>query len=157
MEGNYNEYGEIYIQPDFEFSNWRKGNEYTKLARKASAGQLFMLFLSMTIACGLSAYALYLHKKLIYRKPWIPPARFSIGRVDDGDKTLAARISRENSGIGAMRSRSYESAASSRPYVAYSGSIPHRRNGTAGSPTVSLNSSAGSAVREQSSSGGAWA
>jgi len=136
VENNFNEYGEINFQRDFEYSNWRKIGEYSNLTRKASAGQLIMLFLTMSVAGGLAAYAVYLHKKLYFRKPWTPPARFSIhGHDDDDTKSEAGRLSRLHSGIASFRSRSSESvggAAASRPYVAYSGSIPHRRGESVG-------------------------
>ena len=88
----------------------------------------------MSVAGGLSAYAVYLHKKLYFRKPWTPPARFSSHGDDDDTKSEAGRLSRLHSGIASFRSRSGESVggAASRPYVAYSGNIPHRRGESGG-------------------------
>jgi len=112
----YNEYGEIYTEPVSGIYKW---------TRKVTASQIFMLLLSVSVFCGLSAYAVHLHLKLYRRKPWTPPARFSIRRDSDDCASEAGRISRHNSGIIAMRSRSYDAP---HPYVAYSGSIPHKRN-----------------------------
>lgn len=128
LENNYDETGEVYIQEDFEYQNWKRGSEYTKLFRKASVGQLLGLFVSMGTCFGLLGYAVYLHKKLLFRKPWIPPKSVFPSSPDPDDDAAsvaiseAGRLSRRSSGIVNNRS-SYEA-----PYIPYGAPIPRNNN-----------------------------
>ena len=118
VANTYDEYGEIYAE-----SNTRFGKN-----RHTSAGQIFMLFVTLASTVGLSSYVFRLHRKLQRRKPWTPPGRFTIGCDRQGsDPALeAGRLSRHESGSWTMRSS--VSGDSAQGYVApYSGTIPHRR------------------------------
>lgn len=125
-DNNYNEYGEVFIQTDFQAANWKRTSEYIKLAKKANSRQLFLLTFTMCVAGSFSAYAIYLHKKLYYRQAWVPPVDILETLSKDDSKSAAGRISRLNSGILAMRSLSYEAPSS--PYLPYGAAIPHRRS-----------------------------
>lgn len=109
VEKNYDEYGEVIIREDFDFANWKSGEEYVKLARKASTLQIILLVGSIVLSLGLFFYSCYLHKKLMFRKPWIPPSRVTgpySGMYygdDDDARSEAGRLSRLNSGIIAIR------------------------------------------------------
>jgi len=117
VENNYNEYGQVVLKEDFHASKWYSAQEYVNLAQKASRAQLIALAISMSTALGLLLYAFYLKKKLVYRIPWRPPksvtAPMSGGTSVFGDyeydmRYEAGRVSRMNSGITAMRSKSYD-------------------------------------------------
>jgi len=101
----YDEYGEIIIQDDFDAHNWYRGGEYVKLVRKASGFQIFMLTVSITSCLGLFGYSMYLFKKLMYRKAWNPPinAFTAWGGGIDRARSEAGRLSRMHSGVISIR------------------------------------------------------
>jgi len=111
VENTYDEFGEVVIQEDFDYHNWKSGTEYVKLVRKASPFQIVMLTFSILLCVALLGYSVYLKKKLFSRTPWVPPSRVGFpyvhgygGRGGDDDAIWeAGRISRTNSGIVAMR------------------------------------------------------
>lgn len=103
----YDEYGEIFIREDFDFHNWRKKDEYSKLVRRASSSQIITLTTSILVCLGLFLYSCYLHKKLLFRKAWVPPPRVTrpfAGGYNGDAMTEAGRMSRLQSGIVALRS-----------------------------------------------------
>lgn len=112
VENNYDEFGEVIVQEDFDYHNWAHGDEYVKLVRKASAFQIVVLTGSILLCVGLFGYSCYLHKKLRYRRPWIPPKQVGgrqwgagLMKFDNSDAlSEAGRVSRLNSGIIALRS-----------------------------------------------------
>ncbi len=120
VENNYNEFGEPIVLEDFDPSRWKYGSEYVKLIRKASPAQVFGLVFSIGLFTGLLGYSLYLHKKLFFRMPWVPPTKVTVPYVgnaqlvSDADaRSEAGRISRLQSGIIAMRTApSFEGEAS---------------------------------------------
>jgi len=116
VENTYDEFGELVIQEDFDIHYWKSGTEYIKLVQKASAGQIVMLTFSILLCLGLLGYSCFLHKKLVYRRPWMPPNH--VGSYYGGGMlemphavSEAGRLSRLNSGIVAMRSASVEEAS----------------------------------------------
>jgi hypothetical protein len=117
VENNYDEYGEIYISStEFELRHWSHPSEYAKIVTHASPAQIFFLFVSICSFLSLSLYSCYLTKKLHYRMPWRPPRSVlspyaSSASVAGGSLAAVSavgRVSRVNSGIVAMRSRSGE-------------------------------------------------
>jgi hypothetical protein len=110
VENNYNEYGEAIVGSGFQLSHWNRPQEYSKIIQRASSLQVFGLFLSIGAVLGLATYCFYLTKKLKYRKPWQPPTRvaasYNGGRMWIDARSEAGRISRINSGVVMMRSRS---------------------------------------------------
>ena len=111
IQNTYNEYGEIIIQQDFHFYNWQSKLEYFNLARKASPAQIFGIIISFASSLALLVYSCYLHKKLFFRRPWRPPKSITSPVPGSGfsvasgyARTEAGRLSRNNSGIIAMRS-----------------------------------------------------
>ena len=102
-----------YFNPD----NWSNPGEYVKVVRGATAFQRIALGLSMTIFFGLLGYAVYLTKKLVYRKPWRPPPSVTSPYVGGRDAKFASavseagRVSRASSGIVQLRSMSGEGAS----------------------------------------------
>jgi len=99
-----------YFNPD----NWNNPREYVKVAREATAFQKIFLGLSMVLFFGLFGYAVYLTKKLVYRKPWRPPTSVTSPYVGGRDARFASaaseagRVSRASSGIAQLRSMSGE-------------------------------------------------
>jgi hypothetical protein len=142
IENNFNENGEINIQTErFDFANWKNRSEYSKLGRRINGGQIFMLVLTMSVTATLAGYAFYLNRKLRSRKLSTPPIRFGSysSAADDRDnaRSHAGRLSRLNSGILAMRSRSHEGSPET-PYVPYGGSIPEGRRNDDGDDWASV-------------------
>jgi hypothetical protein len=149
-DNRYDENGEVYIPTDYSWAHWKQGTEYVKLARQANMGQLLALLVSMGLAASLAGYAIYLQKKLWFRKAWVPPRDFidytlygnGRGDNDDDDRSndrhsrTAGRLSRMHSGIVALRSRSSSDSVSppkhpparrQRPYQPYGAPIPQRQ------------------------------
>lgn len=76
---------------------------------RASVAQKMLLVVSAFTFVFLTVYAVYLTKKLLYRKPWRPPRNvhspYSSGAFVSGyAASEAGRISRASSGIVALRS-----------------------------------------------------
>ena len=118
VERNYDEKGEIVLRTAyFNTENWQHPGEYVKVAREATALQKLGLGLSMMVFFGLFAYAVYLTKKLVYRKPWRPPRSVISPYAGGADaKSISAvseagRLSRACSGIVQLRSMSGEGAS----------------------------------------------
>lgn len=105
MENSYDESGEILLQTDFDFKHWRQGSQYVQLVRQVGGGQLLGLFCSATVCLAIAGYAIYLHKKLWYAKPWTPPRSVMDCNTEDAAlRAQAGRMCRIESGIGSMRS-----------------------------------------------------
>lgn len=106
VEGNYDEYGEIYFGNSFRLSNWSDPEEYKKL----SPMTVFGLVSSVLLFLIISVYTCVLRSRLTRRPnqrnnnltglmaPWKP---FSPAK--------SLRIARQNSGI--VQCRSMDSAA----------------------------------------------
>ena len=111
VERNYDERGEVVLRSAyFDPEHWTNPGEYVKVVRSATAFQRVFLALSMLLFFSLFGYAIYLTKKLVYRKPWCPPrsviSPYAAGF--DGDEKAsviseAGRLSRLNSGIVQIR------------------------------------------------------
>lgn len=110
VENNYDESGQVILSNEFNFSNWKSKQEYVNVVRTATKGQKISAVVSFTIAAILFGYAMYLHRKLVFRKPWKPP-RHANDPISDyyrsafDSRAEAGRISRSNSGI--MQNRSF--------------------------------------------------
>lgn len=115
VERNYDERGEVrltsrYFNPD----HWNSPGEYVKVVREATAFQRISLGISMIVFFGLVAYAVYLTKKLVYRKPWRPPPSVSSPYVGARDArhvsavAEAGRLSRAQSNVVLLRNMSGE-------------------------------------------------
>ena len=118
VERNYDESGEIMLRSRyFNSENWSNPGEYVKVVRGATNFQRIFLGLSMTVFFGLLAYAVYLTKKLVYRRPWRPPPSVTSPYVGGRDArtasavSVAGRLSRAHSGIVQLRSMSGEGAS----------------------------------------------
>eukprot|EP00977_Amphora_coffeiformis_P000694 scaffold149_cov179-Amphora_coffeaeformis.AAC.17 len=118
VERNYNERGEVVLMSSyFNPDNWNNPREYVKVVSEATAFQKLFLTLSMMIFFGLLVYAVYLTKKLVYRKPWRPPPSVTSPYVGGRDARFASavseagRVSRASSGIVQLRSMSGEGAS----------------------------------------------
>jgi hypothetical protein len=116
IENAYNEKGEIVILDDFDPSKWYSSQEYYKMVHKSSVAQLCWLTISIALVATLLSYTCYLNKKLIFRRPWMPPSglhklreryggqsRDAYYRYGEDAGVKAGRISRKQSGIVAMR------------------------------------------------------
>lgn len=118
VEHNYDEKGEVVLRSaNFNVEHWHNPGEYVKVVQQASPLQRLSLGLSMLIFFSLFGYAVYLTKKLVYRKPWRPP-RSVVSPYGGGadSKTASAvaeagRLSRAWSGIAQLRSMSGEGAS----------------------------------------------
>lgn len=113
VEQNYDERGEVVLRSRyFNADNWQNPGEYVKVVRAATPFQRFALSISMVVFFALMSYAAYLTKKLVYRKPWRPPASVHSPYHGGRDVRAAAavseagRLSRGASGIVALRSLS---------------------------------------------------
>lgn len=88
--------------------------EYRKFVDKASPIQILGLVASIGAFLSLLTYAVHLQRKLLLRKPWRPPKHVNdpiTGVTGDyilESRSEAGRLSRVNSGIAQMRSRSYD-------------------------------------------------
>ena len=118
VESNYNEKGEVVLRSvNFNTENWQHPGEYVKVVQEASAFQKFALTISMMVFFSLFGYAIYLTKKLVYRKPWRPPRRVTspyaggVSAKSISAVSEAGRMSRASSGIVQLRSMSGEGAS----------------------------------------------
>ena len=112
MENNYDEFGEVIVAAGaFDAANYLHLEEYQRIVAETSPMQTTFLVLSIFTCVGLLAYIVYLRKKLFYRVPWKPPKSVNSpgmsGAVMHDARLEAGRMSRINSGIMAMRSRSH--------------------------------------------------
>ena len=88
-----------------------------KVVRQATNFQRLALGVSMIVFFSLFAYAVYLTKKLVYRKPWRPPRSVKSPYAGGADArsvsavSEAGRLSRASSGIVQLRSMSGEGAS----------------------------------------------
>ena len=121
----YDEFGELYFPPDFDMAHsWNHPAQYHVLLERASPGQVFGMVFSISLCASLLAYACYLQKKLFYRMPWNPPKHVtnpSSAYMFSDEQSISARaeagrLSRINSGIIAMRSRSVDRSSVASPF-----------------------------------------
>jgi hypothetical protein len=122
IENNYDEYGEIYIYA-VNFAEWYNFQQYQNLAHSVSPFQLHTILFFIGVSLALFIYSCYLNHKLKARMPWTP---YTHGRenlvdyLDYGYKNSASeagRLSRLNSGIVMMRSRSPADASTNGDFV----------------------------------------
>jgi hypothetical protein len=108
VENNYDEKGEIY-QYSVNLAEWQNYQQYIDMTRAVSPFQLFAILSSIGLCLGLFLYSWYLNHKLRVRAPWRPYTP-GLAKPDDNHNNYvnASNISRINSGILMMRSRSPE-------------------------------------------------
>jgi hypothetical protein len=112
IENNYDEYGEIYTN-DVNFADWQNVQQYKNMARSVSSLQLSGILFFVVVSLALFLYSCYLNHKLRVRIPWTPYTHGQDNPVDYLDYGEAGRLSRINSGILMMRSRSPENSTRS--------------------------------------------
>lgn len=105
----FDDSGDVVLPTTINGQNWQYATSYFGVVHEASVGQKLALAVTISLTIGLICYSSYLHKKLLFRKPWIPPTKVGSTRhYNHDDEYDPATVRRAGSYNNKLETEQYD-------------------------------------------------